>query len=226
MPTKHKYPILNYLKIFIKKKLNKDYESNPIIFDKKIISQVSYYNNIIDKIKNLDGNFIECGVGKGRSLFIISSILENLCPSKKIYACDTFTGFPSLSNEDLLPNKKIWKGYYAVDLDYVKKYLTKSNFKNLEKIKFIKGDIKETLKNFDDKLSLIHLDVDIYSSYEFSLNKLYENLVPKGIIMIDEYESVKWSNLKGLIQNFCEKNNLTLVKSDFKEFDRVYLVKN
>ena len=149
-----------------------------------------------------------------------------MCPSKKIYACDTFTGFPSLSNEDLLPNKKIWKGYYAVDLDYVKKYLTKSNFKNLEKIKFIKGDIKETLKNFDDKLSLIHLDVDIYSSYEFSLNKLYENLVPKGIIMIDEYESVKWSNLKGLIQNFCEKNNLTLVKSDFKEFDRVYLVKN
>ena len=225
MPAKHKYPIINQIKKIIKKFVDKDYESNPILFTKKTISQVSYYRDIVDKIKNLDGDFIECGVGKGRSLFIISCLFENLCPSKKIYACDTFSGFPDLQKSDYLPNKNIWKGYYSVNLDYVKKYLRKSKFNKIENINFIQGDIKKTLENFKHKLSLIHLDVDIYSSYEFSLYTLCENLVPKGIIMIDEYESEKWSNIKDLVDRFCEKKNFKLERSIHKDFDRIFLTK-
>ena len=45
------------------------------------------------------------------------------------------------------------------------------------------------MKDFKNKVCLINLDLDIYSSYEFAINQIVKNVVKGGVIIIDEYNS-------------------------------------
>ena len=61
---------------------------------------------------------------------------------------------------------------------------------NLESIKFIKGDISDTLKsveNIPDVISVLRLDTDWYESTKVELEVLYPNLSEKGVIILDDY---------------------------------------
>jgi hypothetical protein len=70
--------------------------------------------------------------------------------------------------------------------------LLEKKFLNFE---LIKGDVKKTIPNLIKqqphlKISLLHLDMDIYEPTKFVLNKLFSYVVKGGIILIDDYNSV------------------------------------
>lgn len=211
--------ILNFLKnIKFKKK------ERPIPLSSGIIHKILFFNEIINKIKNIEGKIVECGVGWGRSAFIISelSFIHNL--NKKIILCDTFNGFPKLSEKDMEIDG-IFKGYYKAPKLSVSEYFKNSKMSNFTNIEYKIGDIKETLKNFNEDISLLNLDLDIYSSYDFALSKLLDKVVSGGIIIIDEYYSKKWANIKDLVDKYMKNKNYKLYKSNFCKFNRVYFLK-
>jgi hypothetical protein len=60
-----------------------------------------------------EGVFVECGIGYGRTLQIITSLLLLKDKSRVVFGFDIFEGFPEPAKEDLTgkiyPKKGAWK---------------------------------------------------------------------------------------------------------------------
>ena len=157
------------------------------------ISKLIYQYEIYKKILDLPGDIIECGVFKGVSLVRLLTFRENLenCFSRKILGFDAFGLFPRAKN-DKKTKKLISPFRKGISKDELSYLLKKKQFKNFE---LIKGDVRKTLpiflkKKTELKISLLHLDMDIYEPTKFVLKKLYDKIVRGGIILIDDYNVV------------------------------------
>ena len=182
-----------------------------------------FHFDCFNKTLNLDGVYVECGVGNGSTLILMSNLLEEYKSSKKIWAFDSFEGFPDPSHEDgnfFASNFARYNDEYTqYSLDFVKKnILSVSCNKNaLDRMEFIKGVIPDSLKAYDEsKISLMNLDLDIYKSSSDALDFFWPHLQDGGIIMLDEYEFGKdldkWPGAKKAIDEFCKKKNIQVNK--------------
>ena len=195
--------------------------------DIKLIDLISKYSmtpkiriyNLIQALRHLEhnevqGDYVECGVWKGGNLILFKKFLEkNNLISKKIYAYDTFEGMTTPSSYDYNLSTKesaenILKGdkdrktnnWGICSLEDVKSNILKT-VGNLDSIEFVKGPVEETLNNkIPNKISLLRLDTDWYSSTKKELEVLYDNVTPGGIIIIDDYGH--WSGTKKAVDEF------------------------
>ena len=188
------------------------------------LQRMPYFYSLMSLIKNIDGDIVECGVGRGNSLamMVLSSELINSSCERSFYGFDSFEGFPSPTEEDLEGKAK--KGHYKVNIqtvkDLIKNYLTKSS----GKIFLEKGFVEDTLEDFSNKIALLHLDLDLYNAYKFSLYKLYPLVSKGGVIAFDEYQSTKkWPGAKKAIDEFISKTGEKLVHSEI--IDRYFIIK-
>jgi len=164
--------------------------------DTSRISKLIYHYEIYKKIISLPGDVVECGVFKGISLtrfLTFREILENN-NSRKIYGFDVFGKFPKPNNLGDKSFLKRWEKNAGdgIDAQELNDILLEKKFLNFE---LIKGDVKKTIPNLIKqqphlKISLLHLDMDIYEPTKFVLNKLFSYVVKGGIILIDDYNSV------------------------------------
>tara|TARA_B100000900_G_C20502240_1_gene684281 strand:- start:219 stop:875 length:657 start_codon:yes stop_codon:yes gene_type:complete len=183
--------------------------------DKSRIQKLVDHYEIYKKISQLNGDIIECGVFKGVSLirFLTFRDIDKNTKTKKIYGFDAFGRFPKpVSNKDhrkrdtnfaKLHDTKIGIGINIKKLDNL---LKKKDFKNYE---LVKGDVTKTIDQFVNKkknlkISLLHLDMDIYTPTKYTLNKLYKFIVKKGIILIDDYKHIKGATMA--INEFLNEN--------------------
>lgn len=195
--------------------------------DIKLIDLISKYSmtpkiriyNLIQALRHLEhnevqGDYVECGVWKGGNLILFKKFLEkNNLISKKIYAYDTFEGMTTPSSYDYNLSTKesaenILKGdkdrktnnWGICSLEDVKSNILKT-VGNLDSIEFVKGPVEETLNNkIPNKISLLRLDTDWYSSTKKELEVLYDNVTPGGIIIIDDYGH--WGGTKKAVDEF------------------------
>jgi hypothetical protein len=175
----------------------------------KLITRLDLYRQIVD----LRGEIVECGVFKGVSLmqFIkIRSIIENNF-ARKIIGFDTFGDFPEAKNDD---DKIVLKKFVleAGKNSITKKDLTNALLKlNLnENIELIEGNILRTAKNYVKKnpgikISLLHIDVDLYNSTKCALETFYPLVVKNGIIILDDYGAFPGAN-KAIEEYFSENS--------------------
>ena len=143
--------------------------------DKEIIDKIIVLTDLIKKSPK-NGVIVECGVATGVSLFILSKLSK-----KKIFAFDSFEGFPNQQSEkdyknisQVLKHRK-WN-YKLMSIDLVKKNLLNNGLSkdDIEKrIVFKKGFYPMSFKNFDEEISLLHLDVDLYHLVVVSLRVLF-----------------------------------------------------
>lgn len=158
--------------------------------------KLTYWNNLFNHllINNVEGDIVECGVGNGQTL---SFILFNLCYNDKLYnkkyiGFDSFEGFPEPSIEDNSPRNPMKGQWSHTDENFVLENLNLMGFKDSDKkkIKLIKGFFDTTfhqeIKNIS-KISLLHIDCDLYSSTKISLETWFDKIEKKGIIVFDEY---------------------------------------
>ena len=103
--------------------------------------------------------------------------------------------------------KKDGNKWMNAPLEMVKKNILKY-LNEIDHIKFIKGDVRETLtikKNLPEKISLLRLDTDFYESTKKELEILYPKLVRGGILIIDDYGF--FSGSKKAVDEFLEDKN-------------------
>ncbi len=171
-----------------------------------------------------NGDIVECGVGVGFSLTILS-----LLSKKKIYAFDSFEGFPTVFSEKEDKNlikifsKSKWN-YKLMTTELVKKNLLRNGISENDFIKRIflkKGFFPDSFKGFNQPISFLHLDVDLYLSYKECLNFFYPMLVKGGIVTFDEYlldnekkkkKGYNFIGAKIAIDEFIKEQNITLQK--------------
>lgn len=200
-----------------------------------------YHHELYNYWKDIDGDIVECGVGAGTSLSILLELVKSgSCKEKKIFAFDTFEGFPIFSDEDgtIVDRNKKNKTY----VKYTETYITKNMmiFGHKKKfidfnIKLMKGFIPDSFEVFEKnynksefKISFLHLDLDIYQPYLDAFKYFYDSVTPGGIIAFDEYDSErdmkKWPGAKKAVDELQKEYEFKLLRTDLMP-DKVYIIK-
>jgi hypothetical protein len=168
------------------------------------------------KNNNVEGDIVECGVGNGLSLSIIIYLKNhyNLFDTK-IFACDSFKGFPEPKKIDFFDKKHKAGDWSHTNLNYVKENIIKFGIteKQVNDVIFVTGYFENTLQNLNTKkISLLHLDCDLYQSYKISFEKLSNKVSENGIIILDEYfKNNKLNRFPGAVaatDEYVLENNL------------------
>jgi len=149
------------------------------------------------------GEIMEFGIFKGNSFFRwikFRDLLEQTS-SRKIIGFDIFGDFPDAQYEG--DKKKLeafikeTNGGKSISYEEINSLLEKQNLaKNVE---IIKGNILETLDSYLEdnphlKISLLHIDVDLYEATKHVLEKLYDKVSKGGIIIFDDYGAFAGAN--------------------------------
>jgi len=151
--------------------------------------QTPYIN--FETINNLEGDIVECGVWRGG----YSIFLSHLFQDKNIWVCDSFEGFQPLNKAKYSYDKERHDASYThnsvgpigISLEEVKTHFTNYGLGDQDRIKFLKGFVKETLPNSGiEKISLLRIDVDAYSATLETLDELYPKVVKGGFIIFDD----------------------------------------
>jgi len=197
---------------------------NPFVYmDRQLVTIALTRIKLFEKILEVQGSIVECGVFQANSLFIyahLSSILEPYNFNRKIIGFDTFEGFRSISDKD--PKGINEKDFANTNLDHLKTWAKifdeNRAVSHIPKIELIKGNAINTIPKYvhDNPhliISLLYLDFDIYEPTSVAL-KNFLPLVPKGgIIGFDELNSKKW---KG--ETIALKENIVLENIKLKRF--------
>ena len=89
----------------------------------------------------------------------------------------------------MLKAKNTHNEWCYASLEDVQKNCSDSGI-DIAALKFIKGDVCDTLKkpdNVPDKISVLRLDTDWYESTKAELEVLYPKLSNGGVLIIDDY---------------------------------------
>lgn len=191
-----------------------DYENNfyltaDINRISKFATHLQFFQNVID----LAGDIVECGVFKGASLsrFIKFRSLMGNCFSKKIIAFDIFGEFPEAQYEPDQAQRDIFvkeAGNMSIEIDEFKAMLTKLNL--YHNIELVKGDILKTVPKYKNKnpalkISLLHIDVDLFEATKVCLETFYPMMVKGGIVILDDYGAFPGAN-KAIDEYFLDTN--------------------
>ncbi|RYF77836.1 MAG: macrocin O-methyltransferase, partial [Chitinophagaceae bacterium] len=151
--------------------------------------------------KNIEGDFVECGVWKGGSSMMMAALLAKAgVTNRKIILYDTYEGMsePTEADKDstgetaaqLLQQQakedaaSVW--CYS-SFDEVKSNLQKAGLPE-DNIIMIQGKVEDTIpENIPaQKIALLRLDTDWYESTKHELIHLYPLLTANGILIIDD----------------------------------------
>lgn len=173
------------------------------------INKSLYLSKYFIYVKDLKGDFLECGVLKGFSSYLLRSLEDKLFKNtiNNYFLIDSFEGLSDILEEDKpidtnFPQHK--KGDLSIDIKEVEILFKK--FKNMH---LIKGWIPKVFELLDEnnKYKFVHLDVDLYQPTIDSLDYIYDKVVKGGIIITDDYQSPLFpGNQKAWEKYFKSKN--------------------
>lgn len=170
--------------------------------------------------------YVECGVFKGSTVFTAATFARNLGIKRTFYGFDSFAGFPHhlIDEKDqpgffnyLLENNLITEEHYKKaairTTNFTNKdHLTRQYFSGIERVfeiatnfknvKLFRGNFENTLKVFNQDIAILFLDCDLYQSYKFCLDSLYQKIIPGGVVIFDEYYSFKFPGPRLAVNDF------------------------
>jgi len=164
----------------------------------RIAKQIAHWE-LYKKINNLPGDVLEFGVYKGASLLrwaTFREITENSY-TREIIGFDAFGEFPispdASSEDNAFVEKFSNAGGDGLNINETETII---NHKGFENVKLIKGNVLHTLplflkENPQIRISMLHLDMDIYEPTLYVLKKLWDRVVPGGLVVIDDYNDVE-----------------------------------
>lgn len=167
--------------------------------------------------EDVEGDLIETGVWRGGACIFMRAVLAAYgVTGRKVYVADSFEGLPEPEPERFPVDRG--------DRHYLKRYLVISqadvanNFSNYglldEQVVFLKGWFKDTLPNAPiEKLAVLRLDGDMYSSTMDALRNLYPKLSKGGFCIIDDYAL---RQCRQAVDDFRNENG---VHEEMKEID-------
>lgn len=190
------------------------------------IGNVIYWQKFFEMSKNVSGDIVECGIGRGRSMIILCALNYFLGKKeggqRRIFGYDSFEGFPEPSIEDKSfrnPKKGDWSkspsGKYDYSKQFITNVLTEANIPlNEIHLSLTKGFFNESLLNHpDEPIAILHVDGDLYESHKSILQILFDRVSKGGIIIFDDvmndedYEDPFPGSKKAVKEFFKEKYN-------------------
>lgn len=135
-------------------------------------------HSLSKKASTLSGDFAELGVYKGGTARLIARNKG----SKEFHLFDSFEGMVDTSQYDI--HRK--GDFHDTSLENVQRYLS-----GFERLSFYQGWFPQTTKGLEQRrYAFVHLDVDLYQSTLDALQFFYPRLVPGGMILSHDYNSL------------------------------------
>tara|TARA_B100001094_G_scaffold270656_1_gene275607 strand:- start:34359 stop:35054 length:696 start_codon:yes stop_codon:yes gene_type:complete len=187
--------------------------------DTKVFGKLLARTLLVDQVKDLPGDIVECGVFKGTGMLTFLKIKRFLCPNsgKKVVGFDFFNSdklVESLSGIDKEAMGTLFdkRGYKHEDnqAQLFGEFVKSCGFEDHE-FELVAGDITKTAYEYAKerpgfRISLLYIDLDLdIPTYE-TLNALWDRVVKGGIVVFDEYAFHKWSESAGVDRFFADKD--------------------
>jgi O-methyltransferase len=144
--------------------------------------------------QDIPGDLIETGVWRGGgSIFMRAVLKAHGEASRTVWVADSFEGLPKPDGryaQDKRDHHWRYNSVLGVSLEQVKRNFVRYGLLD-EKVRFLPGWFKDTLPSAPiERLALLRLDGDMYSSTMDALEGLYPKLSPGGYAVIDDYGAV------------------------------------
>lgn len=199
--------------------------------NKDNISTALYFKRMFDKIPLIEGDIVECGVGRTMTFQILAFMCEQERKGRILWGFDSFQGFPQPTKEDTSPRNPQKGEWKLLKLSQVDDVLLETGIDSsfvANQIKLVGGFFEETLPVYRNKISqiaLLHLDVDLYGSYKSCLENLFPLIVPGGVVMFDEYINAegRFPGARKAIDEYFKGTNYKIQKDEY--YDRYFLIK-
>lgn len=153
--------------------------------------------------RNVNGDFVECGVYNGGSAATIALALRNT--GRKIWLYDSFEGMPTPGALDGMEamtaigacvgsEEMVWKNLRIAGL-------------NSNEVILRKGLFEETFQQpLPEKIAFLHIDADWYVNVLYCLDTLYDLVSEGGIILLDDFGH--WEGCREAYYDFIQKRRV------------------
>jgi hypothetical protein len=219
-----------------------DYDHyNGLIFsrERNIIFKLLMRHRLYDMIRHLHGDIVECGVFKGSGLAAWLKMMDMDAPHdiRKVIGFDFFdpTFTKDLTGEDKTYMEQVFQRCQIsegpdkseISCEVISQKLLDAGISE-NKFELVKGDVTVTSKEYvrtrpGFRIALLYMDLDIERPTYEALNNFWDNIVPGGIVVFDEYAYHVWSEANA-VDRFIAEKGLTLYKLDIKS-PTAYIVK-
>ncbi len=164
--------------------------------------------------KGVPGDLLEAGAWRGGTTIFMRAMLKaHGVTDRKVWVADSFEGLPvPVDQNDGADFSEI--GILKVSLETVR-----ANFERFglldDQVEFLPGWFSETLPNAPiERLAVLRLDGDMYSSTMDTLTSLYAKVSPGGFVIVDDYHS--WESCRRAVHDFLDQHGL---KPDIQSID-------
>jgi O-methyltransferase len=199
---------------------------------KKLVSMVLATRHVVQN--DIKGAVVECGVLRGGYIVAAcKTLVQEGIDNREIYLYDTFEGMPKPDKNDghdaFAPFSDAlnhFKGrktgsdssnWFKARLQDCQQNVLSTGY-DKDKIHFVKGKVEDTLHKISpESVSLLRIDVDLYSPTKTALAHLFPKLSIGGILIMDDYGV--WRGARQAADEYIEENNVPifLMRSTFTE---------
>ena len=151
----------------------------------------------------VEGCFVECGVARGGCSALMALVAADHKSGRKVWLFDSFEGLNEPTEEDEYQESLRYKtdnrssdlvapGYCLGTFEEVEDLLFNNLNLSRDDINMVRGWFEDTLPQYREKtgaIAVLRIDGDWYESTRCCLENLYDNVIPGGSIIIDDYES-------------------------------------
>ena len=183
--------------------------------------------------REIPGPIVECGVWRGGSMMAAALTLLRLgATDRDLYLFDTFAGMTAPGDEDVrrsgeraadllaqeTPDSDIWA---VASVEEVRDAMRSVGYPH-DRIHLVEGPVEETVPaSAPDRIALLRLDTDWYSSTKHELVHLYPRLASGGVLILDDYGF--WQGARRAVDEYLAENDLALLLNRIDNTGRIAL---
>lgn len=192
-------------------------------------SNINIILALLDQTRDVPGDVAECGVFTGGSLTAIALYLRENRLAKHVFGLDSFQGFDESVHKDILlggvaDSEKRIGGFKGTSLAHVGAKLARLRL--LDTVTLVPGYFVESLETLPAlRFSFVHLDCDIYDSYQQTLAYFYPRMSPDGVILFDEYNDPPWPGCNLAVDEFLADKPEKPVTITMGNYEKYYIRK-
>ncbi len=166
---------------------------------------------------NVPGDLVECGVWRGGSSMAIAMTLLDLGSSHRgLWLYDTFTRMPPAGEWDrdhlgeVMSREHPWP---SASVEEVRAAVASTGYPH-DNVRYVPGMVEQTIPEAaPDRIALLRLDTDWYSSTRHELEHLYPRLEPGGVLIIDDYGH--FAGARKAVDEYFAQEPVLLIRVDY-----------
>lgn len=173
--------------------------------------------------RNIEGEIVETGLWRGGCLIYMKICSDFYGDHRIAHGFDSFVGCPTpelqTEKDKMIESSAAqcrWNDHFTVSRNDVEVNFLKYGI-DKEEFTLVEGWFHETLPNADiEKISILRLDGDCYSSTIIALENMYDKVSVGGYVIIDDYDL---ECCKLALEDFLETRQIepALIETSFGE---------